>query len=126
MFGTVQSDEVREGTDASQPLIARRDTTMPAVFEVLQELNDARSRKINHAKLISGFMRLARDGANEKAKRVSVTALGIESQIAHADHIFEKETPYPGTEKTGISQGPPFQSVLFEAHAGLLQELWSH
>jgi len=76
---------------------------MPAVFKVLQELNDARGGKINHAKLISGFMRLARDGANEKAKRVSVTALGIESQIAYADEVFQKEPSYPWTEKTGIS-----------------------
>src|SRR5215469_7450789 len=80
---------------------------MPAVFEVLQELNDARTRKINHAKLICGFVRLARDGANEKAKRVSVTALGIESQIAYADEVFQKEPSYPRTKKTGICHGAP-------------------
>ena len=102
------------------------DTTMPAVLEVLQELNDARSRKINHAKLISGFMRLARDGANEKAKRVSVTALGIESRLRTLITYSRRKRRTQGPRRLGLVMGPPFQSVLFEAHAGLLQELWSH
>ena len=58
-------------------MIARSDTTMAVVFEILQELNDSRSRKVYHAKLIRALVRLAGDGANEKAKRVSVASLRI-------------------------------------------------
>jgi hypothetical protein len=95
MLWTVQTDEVRQGADGSQPLIACPHTTMAALFQIEQELTDSRRGNFIHSKLVGGFVSLVGDGPNEKTKRISVAPLRVETQVTHADEVFQKEPPYP-------------------------------
>jgi|GEM_PF-3679587 len=100
MFWTVQTDEVRQGADGSQPLITCPHTTMPALFQVEQELTDSRRRNFIHSKLVGGFVSLVGDSPNEETKGISVAPLRVETQVTHADEVFQKESSYPRTEES--------------------------
>lgn len=126
MLWTVQTDEVRQGADGSQPLIACPHITIAALFRVEQELTDSRRENFIHSKLVGGFVSFVGDGPNDKTKGISVAPLRVETQVTHADEEFQKEPSYPRTEESGISHGRPPQNVLFEALAGLRQEFWCH
>jgi hypothetical protein len=77
MLWTVQTNEMRQGADSSQPLIACPHTTMATLFQVEQELTHSRRGKFIHSKLVGGFVSLVSDGPNEKTKRISVASLGV-------------------------------------------------
>lgn len=116
MLWTVQTDEVRQGADGSQPLIACPHITIAALFRVEQELTDSRRENFIHSKLVGGFVSFVGDGPNDKTKGISVAPLRVETQVTHADEEFQKEPSYPRTEESGISHGrPPSKRVVRSA-----------
>ena len=58
MFWTILADEVRQGTDGGQTLVAGRDSTAAGLFEVCEERLDPFSREILDAEMIDGFLRM--------------------------------------------------------------------
>jgi hypothetical protein len=93
----VQTNEVRQCADSSQPLIACPHTATAALFQIEQELTHSRRGNVIHSKLVGGFVSLVSDGPNEKTKAISVALLRVASQVTHADEVFQKEPSYPRT-----------------------------
>ena len=59
MLRAILADEVRQGADGGQTLVAGRDSTTSGLFEVCEERLDPFSREVLDAEMINGFFRMS-------------------------------------------------------------------
>src|ERR1051325_3426831 len=107
MFGTPFGNEVRQGMDCCQSLIARRNAAPANFFQVLQKLSDIFRRKMTYFELIHFFAYFAGDERNEQRQGITITTLRIPRQIAFANQMLQEKTAHPGSKSSLSHDTPP-------------------
>src|SRR5262249_53915452 len=103
----VQADEVRQGADCCQALVARGGTTAPLLCQLAQEGPYSIGREVFDPEPVEALAGAAGGERQEQAQRVAVAALGVAGQIAFADEVLKQEAPDPRTQQGGVSHGSP-------------------
>ena len=126
VFRTVQADEVGQGMDRRQSLVARRDAA--AAF-LLESCRKARTRSAERSSTPSrsiGLRSAAGGEGQEQTQRVAVALLRVAGEVALADEVLQQEAPDPRAEQGVSVMVALLPGVALEAGARLPQQFGRH
>ena len=95
----MQTDEVGQGMDRRQALIARGWSAAAPLFQIAQEGPNPLGREVFHPELVDPSAGLACGEGQELLQRVAVALLRVAGEVSFADEVLQQETPDPGTQK---------------------------
>jgi hypothetical protein len=96
------ANEPGECVKAAEALVAGGVATLALLFQMRQELSDQLARQVGDAQAVDGLLQLPCDEGKKQCEHVSVTALGVDREVAFVDEMLEEKSPYPGSEQTRV------------------------
>src|SRR5215831_3758170 len=111
------ADEVRQGADGRQTLVAGRRAAAPFLAQLAQEGPNPGGREVLDLEPVNPLAGAAGGKGQEQPQGVAVAPLGVGREVALGDEVLEQEAPDPRPEPGVLSHGyPPFPRSARSAH----------